>query len=84
MGQPAETLRFDQVELRRWRMSDVEALDRAKTESLDHLLPWMPWAACHDRQQTAEFLARSKEEWDSGQACRCPRGRLPQARWESM
>ncbi|MEV6181791.1 hypothetical protein [Streptomyces sp. NPDC052015] len=57
MGQPADVLRFDQVELRRWRVDDVETLHRAITESRDHLLPWMPFAATHDRKQGEGFLA---------------------------
>jgi RimJ/RimL family protein N-acetyltransferase len=68
MEEPAESLRSDQVELRRWRMSDLDALERAIRESLDHLVPWMPWAADHSRERTADFLARSLEEWESGQA----------------
>jgi RimJ/RimL family protein N-acetyltransferase len=68
MEQPAETLSFDRVELRRWRVSDTGTLDRAVTESLAHLLPWMPWAADHDRKHIAEFLTRCEEEWDSGKA----------------
>lgn len=68
MEQPAETLTFDQVELRRWRVSDVETLNRVATESLAHLLPWMPWAAGYDRNTIAEYLARSEGEWESDQA----------------
>jgi RimJ/RimL family protein N-acetyltransferase len=68
MEQPAETLTFDQVELRRWRVSDVETLYRVATESLAHLLPWMPWAASYDRNTIAEYLARSEGEWESDQA----------------
>ena len=68
MEQPAEHLMCDQVALRRWRVSDLDALDRAVRESKDHLVPWMPWAAGADRQHLADFLARSQREWDSGQA----------------
>ncbi|MFD9003230.1 GNAT family N-acetyltransferase [Streptomyces sp. NPDC059582] len=68
MEEPAESLRSDQVELRRWRMSDVDALYRATYESLDHLVPWMPWAADYSRQNTSDFLARNQEEWETGQA----------------
>ena len=68
MEQPAETLNFDAVELRRWRVSDVEVLNRVTTESLAHLLPWMPWAASHDRNATAEYVTRSEGEWESDQA----------------
>ncbi|MGW3749045.1 GNAT family N-acetyltransferase [Streptomyces sp. NPDC005134] len=68
MGQPADVLRFDQVELRRWRGDDIESLHRVITESRDHLLPWMPFAATHDRKQGEGFQAHSEEQWASGQA----------------
>lgn len=68
MEQPAETLAFDQVELRRWRASDVATLNRVVTESLPHLLPWMPWASAYDHTTIAEYLTRSEGEWDSGHA----------------
>ncbi|MEV3973495.1 GNAT family N-acetyltransferase [Streptomyces sp. NPDC050698] len=67
MGQPADVLRFDQVELRRWRVDDIENLHRAITESRDHLLPWMPFAATHDRKQGEGFLAYAEEQWGTGQ-----------------
>ncbi|WP_393072590.1 GNAT family N-acetyltransferase [Streptomyces sp. LN704] len=67
MEEPAEVLSSGRVELRRWRMSDLDALDRAIYESLDHLVPWMPWAADSGRQQTSDFLARNQEEWKTGQ-----------------
>ncbi|MFD7304577.1 GNAT family N-acetyltransferase [Streptomyces pharetrae] len=68
MEQPAGTLRADQVVLRRWRVTDLDALERAIRESVNHLLPWLPWAAGHSRRQTADFLARSHDEWETGQA----------------
>jgi RimJ/RimL family protein N-acetyltransferase len=68
MNEPAELLRSDQVELRRWRATHLDALDRAIHESMDHLLPWMPWAAGSDRQRTAEFLARVHGEWEDREA----------------
>ncbi|MFF3558548.1 GNAT family N-acetyltransferase [Streptomyces sp. NPDC002574] len=66
--EPAERLRFDRVELRRWRMTDLDALDRVTTEALDTLLPWMVWAAAHSRQEVADFLARTHDDWETGQA----------------
>ncbi|MBL1088073.1 MULTISPECIES: GNAT family N-acetyltransferase [Streptomyces] len=67
MNRPSAILRSDQVELRRWRTYDIEILDRLVNESRDHLLPWMPFAASHDRKQGEEFLARCEEEWATGQ-----------------
>jgi hypothetical protein len=54
-------LRSGEVELRRLCVSDLEPLYRVITESIDHLLPWLPWAASHDRQQVEEYLAGSAE-----------------------
>ncbi len=31
--------------IRRWTEADAPALDRAITESIEHLRPWMPWVA---------------------------------------
>ncbi len=68
MEQPAESLCSGRIELRRWRTGDLDILVRAISESLDHLSPWMPWAAEHGRQRTADFLARSQEEWETGKS----------------
>ncbi|WP_446461323.1 GNAT family N-acetyltransferase [Streptomyces sp. BRA346] len=68
MGHPAETLRSGHVELRRWRMSDLDPLRRAIEESLDHLKLWMPWAAVQERQRTAAYLERSEREWEAGES----------------
>ena len=68
MEQPAETLTNGDAVLRRQRPEDVDELDRIIVESLDHLLPWMPWAAVHTRRTAAEHLARSEAAWASGEA----------------
>ncbi|MBM7436636.1 GNAT family N-acetyltransferase [Streptomyces sp. HB132] len=67
MEEPPALLRHGRVELRRWHPSDLDALHEAISDSLDHLMPWMPWAATHDRRQGAAFLARNQEEWVSGE-----------------
>jgi RimJ/RimL family protein N-acetyltransferase len=64
----SDVLRFEHVELRRWRADDIDALHRLITESRDHLLPWMPFAATHDRKQGERFLAFAEEQWTTGQA----------------
>ncbi|MFD6225667.1 GNAT family N-acetyltransferase [Streptomyces sp. NPDC060232] len=68
MQPPAESLSSDQVDLHRWRTSHLDALERAIYESLDHLVPWMPWAADPGRQQTADFLTKMQQKWESGEA----------------
>lgn len=68
MEQPSETLRLERGELRRLSRGHAEDLNRAINESREHLMPWMPWAAGQDLQQTAEFLRRSEDAWEAGQA----------------
>ena len=47
--EPDEVIEHRQVTLRRHRTGDVDAVFQAVTESLDHLRPWMPWAANYTR-----------------------------------
>ncbi len=63
---PAELIEHGPVTLRRYREADVDAVFQAVTESLDHLRPWMPWAAAYSRQSAAEFLARAAQDWENG------------------
>lgn len=66
---PAETLRLGRAELRRWRCPDADVHYRVVTESLDHLVPWMPWAAegCSP-DSSLEFVTRCEREWAERQA----------------
>jgi RimJ/RimL family protein N-acetyltransferase len=68
MEQPAEVLSNGPVRLRRWRGTDTEDVYRVVMDSLDHLLPWMPWAAGYDRARAAEFMALCEHDWDAGLA----------------
>jgi ribosomal-protein-serine acetyltransferase len=68
MDHAAETLTYDQVTLRRWRVADLDVIDRIINESLAHLLPWMPWAAAHSRETALDYLTRTQTEWESGTA----------------
>jgi ribosomal-protein-serine acetyltransferase len=65
---PNELIEHAPVTLRRYRAEDVDALFGAVTESLDHLRPWMPWAADYSRASAEEFLAGSIKDWDEGTA----------------
>ena len=64
--EPDEVITRGQVTLRRYREDDLDPLLQAVTESLDHLRPWMPWAANYTRQSAAEFLAKSARDWAAG------------------
>ena len=48
-ARPDELIEHGPVTLRRYREDDVDAVFAAVTESLDHLRPWMPWAAEYSR-----------------------------------
>jgi ribosomal-protein-serine acetyltransferase len=64
--EPQAVIEHGPVTLRRLREGDLDALCQAVTESLDHLRPWMPWAANYTRQSAAEFLAKSARDWADG------------------
>jgi ribosomal-protein-serine acetyltransferase len=51
------------VELRHWRVEDAEAQARAVEQSLDHLRPWMPWAA--DEPKPLEARVAMLREWEA-------------------
>jgi len=68
MEHPSEILRLERGELRRLSRGHAEDLNRAITESREHLMPWMPWAAGQDLLQTAGFLRLSEDAWEAGQA----------------
>lgn len=51
------------VELRHWRVEDAEAQARAIVESLEHLRPWMPWAA--DEPKPLDARVAMLREWEA-------------------
>ena len=63
---PPEVIEHGPVILRRYHEDDLDALFEAVTESLDHLRPWMPWAANYSRESAQEYLAGSIKGWDDG------------------
>jgi RimJ/RimL family protein N-acetyltransferase len=54
--------------LRRWRVGDAGSLERAVSESADHLRPWMAWMV--QEPQTTEdrraMLAHWERDWSQG------------------
>jgi RimJ/RimL family protein N-acetyltransferase len=57
------------VMLRRWTIADVPAEVAAINASLEHLRPWMPWAASPATEQSVgEFIGNAITAWDSGSA----------------
>jgi ribosomal-protein-serine acetyltransferase len=65
--EPPETLSFAAVSLRRWRADDAELCFRLVSESIEHLRPWMPWAANgYGLADAREYLDRCEAEWAAG------------------
>ncbi|HKJ03269.1 MAG TPA: GNAT family N-acetyltransferase [Longimicrobiales bacterium] len=54
--------------LRPWRMDDAPALREALSESVEHLLPWIPWATASapTEEETAERLEKWVRDFQSG------------------
>jgi ribosomal-protein-serine acetyltransferase len=65
---PDEVISRGDVTLRRYRADDLDALLQTVTDSVDHLRPWMPWAAGYDRPAAAGFLAQAAQNWADGTA----------------
>src|SRR5215470_4420546 len=63
---PDELIEHGPVTLRRYREDDADAVFAAVSESLDHLRPWMPWAAGYTRQSAEEYLDGSVRSWEDG------------------
>lgn len=69
MDGPSELLLSGPFRLRRWRTADAGLAYRVVAESLDHLMPWMPWAhEDYSPDSSLEFVTRCEREWAEGQA----------------
>lgn len=69
MPGPAYRIVTPQLVLRCYNPADVPLLAASITESLEHLLPWMPWAAAEPEplQTKIERLRRFRANFDLGQ-----------------
>jgi ribosomal-protein-serine acetyltransferase len=64
----ADAVPAHELVVRRWRPDDVPRLHAAVVESLDHLRPWMPWAAKEPLtlDQRVELVRGWGRLWDAG------------------
>jgi len=62
-----EVVTSPRLTLRVWRLEDAPALSRAVNESLEHLRPWMPWAA-EDAgvDHYEQFISERRAQWRDG------------------
>jgi RimJ/RimL family protein N-acetyltransferase len=69
VSDPPYRIATDRLVLRCWRPEDAALLKEAVDESLDELLPWMPWAAAEPQPLSAkvELLRRFRGRFDLGQ-----------------
>src|SRR5512132_3916819 len=65
MNQPREILTSGPVTLRRWRAADADAVYQVVMQSLEHLLPWMPWASGYSHDDAVRFTFQSEQDWES-------------------
>lgn len=66
-GVPPERIEAGGLVLRRVTVDDAEAMVAAINESLDHLRPWMPWAAGEVSVESQRaWLAGSPGTWHEG------------------
>jgi RimJ/RimL family protein N-acetyltransferase len=69
MERPSRIIEHEDFTMRQWRVEeDFAPLFQMIDESLEHLLPWMPWAAEHSPEATRGFLDRSGPKWERGDA----------------
>jgi ribosomal-protein-serine acetyltransferase len=63
-----EVVECDRLLLRRWRVDDAPALRQAVLDSLDHLMPWMPWAAFEPTSidDRIALINEWNEQWRAG------------------
>lgn len=62
-----EELPAGPVTLRRWVDRDLDELSRVVAESLDHIAPWMAWAAHgYTAADARDHLRRSRVAWAEG------------------
>ncbi len=68
---PAYRIQTERLVIRCWNPGDVYLLREAIASSIDHLLPWMPWAAEEPRELQAQLdtLRQWRSQFDRGEDC---------------
>src|SRR6266516_2035967 len=69
MNDPPYRIVTERVVARCWEPRDAPALKEAVDSSLEHLLPWMPWAASEPQSldQKVQLLREFRGQFDLGQ-----------------
>lgn len=63
-----ELLHGPRLTLRRWRVADLEQMTDLVAANVEHLRPWLPWAADEPlaRRDRLALLERWEGEWEAG------------------
>jgi ribosomal-protein-serine acetyltransferase len=63
-----DSVTTERLTLRTWKPEDAEALGLAVTESVEHLRPWMPWAAMEplSLDDRRKLIAGWDTDWRDG------------------
>jgi len=66
---PPRRIEVPPLTLRLWTLADLDEMDRAITESIEHLRPWLPWAANEPigRSARAELIVTFLAQWETGE-----------------
>jgi ribosomal-protein-serine acetyltransferase len=68
MERPGEVLEHGPAVLRRWRAADADTVCDLVLGSLEHLRPWLAWAAEFGPRDAARFTGQCERDWESGAA----------------
>ena len=61
---PCEQITVGDLMIRRWRPDDLQPLHAAVLESIEHLRPWMAWAADADLGAQRRYLEAAAAAWE--------------------
>jgi ribosomal-protein-serine acetyltransferase len=69
IARPTAEIRGRRVVVRRYSLSDAVQLHEAIVDSVEHLVPWMPWAALEplELSDRERLIADWLEQWISGE-----------------
>ena len=69
MDTPPDQLVHASIVLRRWREADADLCLQLVSESLEHLRPWMPWAASnYGPAEATGYMQQCEKDWAAGTA----------------
>lgn len=64
---PPGRIDVEEITLRAWAAEDVDVMGRAVDESVEHLQPWMAWAAAEplSREDRVRLIVEFERQWEA-------------------